>query len=144
MEIKTVNLIAGSIKSSRVCVCVKVWKSQSCLTLYDPMDCSLPGSSIHGIFQARVLEWIAISFSRGSSRPSNQTRVSHIAGRLFTIWATRKALNDDTIVSNEEPISFPSPSYMLGPENLHRRSEQLNSVFLSIISPTSLEAQEGL
>ena len=48
--------------------------TQSCPTLCDPMDCSLSGSSIHGIFQARVLEWIAISFSRGSSRPRNRTR----------------------------------------------------------------------
>ena len=55
------------------------------------MDHNLPGSSVHGIFQARVLEWVAISFSRGSSRPSNQTRVSHIAGRGFTVWATREA-----------------------------------------------------
>ena len=48
--------------------------AQSCLTLCDPMDCnSLPGSSIYGIFQARVLEWVAISFSRGSSRPQDQT-----------------------------------------------------------------------
>ena len=61
------------------------------LTLCDPMDCSLTGSSVHGIFQARVLEWIAISFSRGSSWPRNQTRVSHIAGRRFTVWATREA-----------------------------------------------------
>ena len=52
---------------------------------------SLSGSSIHGIFQARVLEWIAISFSRGSSRPRDQTRVSRIAGRRFTIWVTREA-----------------------------------------------------
>ena len=43
--------------------------AQSCLTLCDPMECSLPGSSVHGIFQARVLEWVAISFSRGSSQP---------------------------------------------------------------------------
>ena len=43
--------------------------AQSCLTLCDPMDCSLPGSSIHGIFQTRILEWVAISFSRRSSRP---------------------------------------------------------------------------
>ena len=64
---------------------------QSCPTLCDPMDCSLSGSSIHGIFQARVLEWIAISFSRGSSWPRNWTRVSCIAGRCFTIWATREA-----------------------------------------------------
>ena len=62
--------------------------SQSCPTLRDPMDCSPPGSSIHGIFQARVLEWIAISFSRGFSQPRNWTRVSRIAGRCFTIWAT--------------------------------------------------------
>ena len=59
--------------------------AQLCLTLCNPMDCSLSGSSVHGIFQARVLEWIAISFSRGSSRPRNRTRVSHIAGRLFTV-----------------------------------------------------------
>ena len=52
------------------------------------MDCSLPGSSIHGIFQARVLEWVAISFSRGSSRPRDRTQVSCIAGRCFTLWAT--------------------------------------------------------
>ena len=51
----------------------------------------LPGSSVHGIFQARVLDWVAISLSRGSSRPRDQTRVSHTAGRRFTIWATRKA-----------------------------------------------------
>ena len=63
---------------------------QSCPTLCDPMDCSLSGSSVHGIFQARVLEWIAISFSRGSSRPRNRTWVSHTASRHFTVWATRK------------------------------------------------------
>ena len=65
---------------------VKILESESevaqlCLTLCDPMDCSLLDSSVHGIFQARVLEWIAISFFRGSSRPSDQTRVSRIAGR---------------------------------------------------------------
>ena len=65
--------------------------AQSCPTLCDPMGCSLSGSSVHGIFQARVLELIAISFSRGSSRPRNRTRVSCIAGRCFTVWATREA-----------------------------------------------------
>ena len=49
------------------------------------MDCSLPGSSILGIFQARVLEWVAISFSRGSSRPRDRTRVSRIAGMLLLL-----------------------------------------------------------
>ena len=63
--------------------------SQPCPTLRKPMDCSLPGSSIHGIFQARILEWVAISFSRGSSRPRDWTQVSHIVGRRFTLWATR-------------------------------------------------------
>ena len=57
-----------------------------------PMDCSLPGSSVHGILQARILESVAIPFSRGSSDPRGiQPRVSCIAGRLFTIWATREA-----------------------------------------------------
>ena len=64
--------------------------TQSCLTLCDPMDCSLPGSSVHGIFQAIVLEWIVISFSRGSSRPRDQTWVSRILDRCFTVWATRE------------------------------------------------------
>ena len=63
--------------------------AQSCLTLCDPMDCSLPGSSIRGIFQARVLEWGAVSSSRESSWPRNRTRVSHIVGRRFTVWAPR-------------------------------------------------------
>ena len=65
--------------------------AQSCLTLCDPMDCSLPESSVHGIFQTRILEWVAISFSRRSSRPRDRTRVSRIVGRCFTIWATREA-----------------------------------------------------
>ena len=65
--------------------------AQSCPTLCDPINCSLPGSSVHGIFQAIVLEWIAISFSSGSSWPRDQTQIFHIAGRFFTIWATREA-----------------------------------------------------
>ena len=59
----------------------------SCPTLCDPVDYSLPGSTIHGIFQAKILEWVAISFSRRSSRPRDSTRVSHIVGWPFTIWA---------------------------------------------------------
>ena len=59
--------------------------AQSCPTLCDPMDCSLSDPSVHGIFQARVLEWIATSFSRGSSRPRNQTRVPRTAGRRFNL-----------------------------------------------------------
>ena len=68
----------------------KVKVTQLCLTLCDPLNCSLPGSSVHGILQARVLDCIAISFSRGSSQPRDQTQVSHIAGEFFTIWVTRE------------------------------------------------------
>ena len=73
----------GEVKWSEV--------AQSCPTLCDPVDCSLPGSSIHGIFQARVLEWLAIPFSRGSSQPRNPTWVSRTAGGFFTNWAIREA-----------------------------------------------------
>ena len=73
--------------------------TKSCPTVCDPMDCSLPGSSIHGILQARILEWVATAFSRGSgdhsllrgfSRPRGETWVSRVADRFFTIWATRE------------------------------------------------------
>ena len=64
--------------------------AQLCPTLWDLMDCNLPGASIHGIFQARVLERVAISFSLRSSRIGYWTWVSHIVGRCFTIWATRE------------------------------------------------------
>ena len=60
--------------------------SQSCPTLCEPMDCSPPGSSDHGILQARILEWVAISFSRGSSWPRDRTQVSRIVGRRFNLW----------------------------------------------------------
>ena len=64
---------------------------QMCPTICDPVDCSPPGSSVHGIFQARVLEWVAISFSRESSWPRAQTWVSCTASRVFTTWAIREA-----------------------------------------------------
>ena len=64
--------------------------AQSCPTLFDPMDGIPPGSSIHGIFQARILEWVAISFSRGSSWPRDRTWGFCLAGRGFTVWATRE------------------------------------------------------
>ena len=75
-------------------VIVGQWKvkvAQLCLTLCYPMDCSLQGFSVHGIFQARVLEWVAIPFSRGSSWPRDWTWVSCIVGRRFTLWATMEA-----------------------------------------------------
>ena len=66
--------------------------AQSCMTLCNPMDCSPPGSSVHEILQTRILEWVAISLSRGSSRPRDQTQVSSNPGECFTIWATRKTM----------------------------------------------------
>ena len=72
----------GKVKETEV--------AQSCLTLCVPMDCSQSGSSVHGIFQAIVLEWTVISFSRGFSRPRDRTRVSCIVDRRFTVWANRE------------------------------------------------------
>ena len=69
------------------CVKVKVLVTQLCPTICDPMDYSLPGFSVQGILQARILEWVAISISRGSSWSKNQTWVSCITSRFFTIWA---------------------------------------------------------
>ena len=65
--------------------------TQSCPTPCDPMDCSPPGSSVYGILQTRILEWVAIPFSRGSSRPRDRIWVSCITGRFFTVWDTREA-----------------------------------------------------
>ena len=62
--------------------------AQSCPTLCNPMDCSLPDSSVRGILQARRVEWVAFPFSRGTSRPRVWTWVSCIAGRFSTVWAT--------------------------------------------------------
>ena len=69
-----------------VCVCLV---TQSCPTLFDPLDCSLLGSFVHGILQVRILEGAVIPFSRGSSQPRDRTQISYIAGRFFTKWATR-------------------------------------------------------
>ena len=59
--------------------------AQSCLTVCDRVDCGLPGSSVHGVLQVRILQWVAMPYSRGSSQPRNQTQVSHVAGRFFPI-----------------------------------------------------------
>ena len=81
--------------STQVCVCVCV---HACVVRQSvmsnslwPMGCSLPGSSVHGILQARILEWVAIPFSRGHSQTRNWTWIS-VAGGFFTVWATREPL----------------------------------------------------
>ena len=71
--------------------------TQWCLTLCNPLDCSPPGSSVHGISQARILEWVAISSSKGSSRPSDRPHVSYVswvAGRFFICWVIGEVLYD--------------------------------------------------
>ena len=71
--------------------------TQLCLTVCHPMDYSPPGSSVHGILQGRILEWVAILFSRGSSLPRDRTQVSCVSGRCFTVWALGKS---------ETPLNF--------------------------------------
>ena len=73
----------------KLCVCVLV--SQSCLTLCNPMDCSPPDSSVHRILQARLLKWVAISFSRASSWPRDWTSISCVGRRILYHWAIREA-----------------------------------------------------
>ena len=68
---------------------------------WQPVDCSPPSSSVHGILQARILEWVAISFSRGSSQPRDRTQASHIAGRCFNLCTTREALKYKNTVSQK-------------------------------------------
>ena len=72
--------------------CVPGKSLQSCLTLCDSMDCRPPRSSVHRILQARIQGWVALPSSGGSSRPRDQTQVSWITSRFFTVWATREAL----------------------------------------------------
>ena len=101
-EVPRIILIAGHVPkkwilvefsapaaSLIICCCCLVPKS--CLTLCDPTDCKLPGSAVQGIFQVRILEWVAVSLSRVSSKPRDRSLVLCIVGRFFTIWATREA-----------------------------------------------------
>ena len=73
------------------------------------MDCSLPGSSVHGILQARILEWVAVPFSSGSSQHRHQTQVSCTADRFFTVWATREAQKYWSGLSIPSPAHLPNP-----------------------------------
>ena len=102
--------------------------TQSRLTLCDAMD-----YRVHGILQARILEWVAFSFSRGSSQPRDGTQVSHIAGGFFTSWATREAISLEawTIPSN--------PFYKWGSERLSHLSTDL----LFIIAKLGLELMQS-
>ena len=90
--ISSAHTLFGVLSASVICsVKVKLLVTLSYRTLGDCMGCSLPGSSVHGILQARILDWVAIPSSRGSSWPTDWTQVSCTAVRFFTIWAIRKA-----------------------------------------------------
>ena len=90
--------------SKEILVKVKLLVAQSHPTLCNPMDCSPRVSSIHEIFQARILEWIAIPFSRGSSQPRDCTWVSRTAGRFFTNWASREVQYWPRRYPNNHPV----------------------------------------
>ena len=84
LPVSVISLLIGIVVNG----CIhysEIEVAQSCPTLCNPVDCSLPDSSLRGILQARILEWVAISFSRGSSQPRDRTQVSHIAGRCFNL-----------------------------------------------------------
>ena len=106
------NIWSGAWHISRQC-------AHWCPTLCDPTDCSPPGLSVHGILKARILQWVAFSFSRGSSQPRGWTLVSYTAGRFFTVWTTREAQCRSAImipkpqwgmVTKRESQPWPSPS----------------------------------
>ena len=86
------------------CVCCLVTQSALC----NPTDCSPPGSSVHGLLQTRVLEWVAMPSSRGSSPPRDWTQVSHTTGGFFAIWATREPL-----WANAQNVNYTSLSVAL-------------------------------
>ena len=89
---------------------VLVLVAQLCLTLCNPMDCSLLGSSVHGILQVRILEWLAIPFSMASSQPSDRTQVSSIAGRFFTNKPSQKPLiSSRNLLYNNVPVINRTP-----------------------------------
>ena len=108
IHIYTYEYIYSFSDSFSSCVLV----TQSCLTLCDPTDYNPLGSSVPGILQARILDWVAIPFSRGSSWPRDGTRMSCIAGSFFTIWATGMS---QSFSLNYYKIEYSSLCYTGGP-----------------------------
>ena len=109
---------------------VKVLVTQSCLTLCDPMDGSSPDSSVHRTLQARILKWVTIPFSRGSSQPKDRTQVSHIAGRFFTIWPQR---NPKVTLKYLQLLDYP-----LLPLHLKKKNKKLSPIFISVSTSAPL------
>ena len=102
------HFLASALPCSSVCLKSESEVAQSCPTLFDPVDCSPPGFSIHGILQARVLEWVAISFSRGSSRPRDRTWLpSEPPGKSLCLHFSFSE-NEGNLLSDTGPRSPPS------------------------------------
>ena len=112
--------------------------TQSCLTLCNPMDCSLQGSTVHGISYARILEWVAISFSRKSSQPRDWTQVSQVTGSHFTIRGTREAIIPSLSASKRlsDSHSVAKEVWLLG-EHMHTKllpsNIQIHATFFYMI-----------
>ena len=98
-------------------LCVHMLSHFSHSALCDPMDRSPPGSSVHGILQARILEWVAIPFCRESSRLRDETWVSCIAGRFFSIQVTRKWV---VLVKKWKQSKWPSINWQMGKQKIHK------------------------
>ena len=107
--------------------------AESCLPVCDPMDCSPPGFPVHGILQARILEWVAISYSRGSSQLRDQTWVFHITGTFFIFWATREARETCLLAHNCIRILFQFLSHLFSRDQPEKMffSFQSSAVFYS-------------
>ena len=121
----------------------KVFVAQLCQAVCDPMDCSLPGSSIYGTLQAGILEWVAILFSRGSSQPRDCTWVFWTTDIFFTIWATREAQRSEIKSSVKRTCSV-SESYYRAQEGPMPPSGLLESIippFLLLFSGRDLWLQ---
>ena len=110
------------------------------LSLCDTMDGSPPGSSVHGIFQARILEWGASAFSRGSSRPRDWTQVSRIAGRFFTNWATR---DENKKTTGGKVIKLKYQSYVLTNRKSEKKKTEMESKIIKEKKKRILFRAEG-
>ena len=112
---------------------------QSCPTLCDPMDCSLPGFSVRGIFQARVLEWVAISFSRGSSWPRDRTQVIHNKDSIKVCCAplTYSCLRTSTYINHSCLCALP-PQWVCG---LHQWVSTMHSAYAEWLNDISTPPQ---
>ena len=118
-----------------MCVCLCVFIAQLCPTLCNPVDYSPPGSSVHGSLQARILEWIVISYSRGSSQPRDQTWVSCIAGGFFTIWAPGRPMLCYMSTQNLQRLTEGISSW-----HLYYYNWSLNNMFLNCVDPLTVDS----